>query len=1554
MRASTGRSKMLAAMLTISGLVVMHLLWSETPHGQVSGTLVTAERGDMLAGVPVTLVPVDRKERARHAKTSDDGSFSFNNVPVGKYSLVTETHAHEQPKGKIKVEEGEVATAVFELEPTEPFLRVFQPQQVFGTDEQPMLRVHGFVTAEELSISLHRVDTDVAISRWSGWLPNGLSTHGRKLEDVELTAVKELEQVKSWELSVAARDLEGVFREQVSLGALEPGMYLVSVSADDLRRLNVVTVTDLGLVVKASRDEAIIFAADIRTGEALPGVSALVRHDGDTVTKGTTGPDGLLALDIEVEKADTYEVIGRHNGSLAVAEWYPYWHREQGPMRVYTYTDRPVYRPGHAVHFKSLLREIDGSDYSVPEPRSIRVRVVDERENVVHSEKYETNAYGSLNGSFELSDSALPGPYTLTLTVGAATYEYVFNVAEYRKPEFEATVTPARERYTRGEEIEAVVEAKYYFGAPVADAAVEYYVTRAGHWYHPHYDEWDADLYEAYDTDEGEVLARGDGRTDEHGRLAIAVPTRDEDAEDAEALDYDERFVIHVEIVDDSRRSVSQTGSTLVTQGDMRLEVSFDDWSVPPGDPVTATIRAIDYDGNPQPDIRGRIEFGVAQWTDGEEQIIEEDVAVWTTDDNGVATVSVTPTRGGDYRLVAMAKDDSKNVIRRSTSLWVMSSGGDSYSYPYQDLSVRADRDLYHEGDTAEVIVRTRHAPISALLTIESGGILEHRVVRLEDKATVISIDIAPEHMPSVNAAVSFVHEKKLLSGSAALNVSRESKALQVEIVPDQAAYEPGQAAQYRVRALSPSGEPVQAEVSLGLVDEAIYAIARERATNILQYFYPKRAIQVDTAFSFPEVYLAGDDKGPGSIRTRKDFRDTADWHPSTVTDANGEASFSITIPDNLTTWRATCRAVTLDTHVGQAVEKRVVNKPFMVRLVAPRFLVQGDSVQLAAVVHNETSGPVTAQVEMSGEGLGFESSAAASVAVPAGGSERVEWSASVAAVDSARIHVKAQAGQLGDAMELTLPCFPLGRERSVQSSWAVEGSAAIGYVPSANDIPGTQRMTVRLSPSVGGAMLGALPYLAKYPYGCVEQTMSSFLPDIAVMRVLEQLGAENPELQEELPKMVDSGLLRLYDMQNYDGGWGWWRHDSPDVWMTAYATYGLLEARDAGFDVNDRALRRGLSSLAEQVEQQKKLAMDTRAYAAAVLARGGRKDASLLVIAPLMADDGREQGFLSDWGRAMLARAVLYTRGPTEAREILSDAWTEYDAEGEFRVNRGRWRSQVEVASAVLSAACELTPDDERLAPLVQWIIKQRQANHWTSTRDTAFAVYALSEYALISDELAPDMDVTVRFGDDEIAVVHFGPEDIFRPEQVITIPVGAEAGECWVERSGTGNLYVTSTRERYVSSDMTRNGRSAPGLMVERSYRKVERGGDDDEAVAPSPHELTFESGDIIEVTLTVRADREFDHLLVEDMLPAGCEVLTRGRVETWEWDNWWVEEIARDERMAFAITRLVPGARRLRYRLAAQIPGEFTALPPKVFDMYNPEIRSEGKANVVRVTD
>src|SRR5262249_31489005 len=240
--------------------------------------------------------------------------------------------------------------------------------------------------------------------------------------------------------------------------------------------------------------------------------------------------------------------------------------------------------------------------------------------------------------------------------------------------------------------------------------------------------------------------------------------------------------------------------------------------------------------------------------------------------------------------------------------------------------------------------------------------------------------------------------------GLVNLPVSTEQQELTISVTPDKPEAGPRDQVSYTVKATDFSGKGVRAEVGLALVDKAVLSLADDPNPTFKQAFYTKRPLGVFTSQSLTALVdrvtlkLQPGDKGGGGgidsdVLVRRDFPDTAYWNPSLVTGDDGLGSVTVTLPDSLTTWRMSARAVTANTLVGQAAEDVVATRPLLVRPALPRFLTLGDQPLIQAVVHNSTNGAIDASVQLdivtpegASPALKLDGPAQQSVNVPASG----------------------------------------------------------------------------------------------------------------------------------------------------------------------------------------------------------------------------------------------------------------------------------------------------------------------------------------------------------------------------------------------------------------------------------------------------------------------------------------------------------------------------------------------------------------------------------------
>jgi alpha-2-macroglobulin len=354
-------------------------------------------------------------------------------------------------------------------------------------------------------------------------------------------------------------------------------------------------------------------------------------------------------------------------------------------------------------------------------------------------------------------------------------------------------------------------------------------------------------------------------------------------------------------------------------------------------------------------------------------------------------------------------------------------------------------------------------------------------------------------------------------------------------------------------------------------------------------------------------------------ILVRKDFADLLKWQGTVQTDAEGRAEIPLEFPDNLTTWKARVWTLGKGTTVGEGSAEIITSKELLVRLQAPRFLVERDEAVLSAVVHNdhETPKSVAISIELDGTHLSAADGSAKTVEIAARSEARVDWRVKALREGEATIRMKADAGDDGDAVERKLPVLVHGMSRQDAWSRVVEperDSATIAIEVPEQRRPDQSKLTIRLSPTIAGAVVDAIPYLADYPHGCTEQTLNRFVPAVIARDMLRKLGINlaevkakrnnlnpqelgnaadraaqwrqwqrNPVFDEaEIDRMVATGIGKLMSMQNSDGGWGWFsghgEYSYPHT--TAVVVHGLLVAKQNDAKIPDAMLNSGIGWL--------------------------------------------------------------------------------------------------------------------------------------------------------------------------------------------------------------------------------------------------------------------------------------------------------------------------------------------------------------------------------------
>jgi alpha-2-macroglobulin len=1427
--------------------------------------------------------------------------------------------------------------------------------------------------------------------------------------------------VRRWSVGVdAAKNAYAV--TDVSLrpesgASLPAAYYYLEVTTPEVprRERHLLVVTDVNLVLKTSGSNGLVWATELQSGRPLDRVE-LVAWDGAgrQIDKATTAASGLAEFDLGPRDPwSSLVVTGDYQGSpcAVMRMWqqgmtaWDFGLRSERPdldHLLYLSTDRQIYRPGQTVYFKGVLRRDDDALYRLPDGNEpVRVIINDAQGRPVYEENYALNDMGSLAGQFALGEAASLGYYELMARVGEEQFGQTFQVAAYRKPAFEVSIATGQNDYVQGDVLHASGSASYFFGGQVADAPVRWRAQAAPFFFDRYVEDrpyaWhDADRLESR-YGEGRPLSDGLTRTDAQGAFAWEMPV------DLDELGSSQRLTLEASVTGPDNQEVSARTQVVAHAGQLYVGIAPERYVGASGEEQTFHLVTVDTEGVPLPDrdvelIVYRREWftvqvespqGFAYWTN-EPRDTAVYTATLTTDGMGRANDSFVPDEGGLYRLVARASDSRGNEVRSATYLWVSSSGYVNWGREnHPRIELVPDRESYRPGDVASILVPLpARGPAQALMTVERGGVLEQRVFTLDGSSDRIRLRIEPEYAPnvfvSVSVAVPATNEApaRLFLGYAELVVSTHQKELDLQVMPASAGpYAPGDGVTYEVRASDWQGSPVDAEVSLALVDRAVEILAGLQAPDIVQAFYRERGLGVETsatlANSVDQYNLdrARGEKGGGGgegmdTMVRKDMPDTAFWAPQVRTGEDGVAQIEVQLPDSLTTWRMRADAVTASTEVGSDHADVVSTLDLLLQPVTPRFAVVGDAPTLGCLVFNHTSQPVEAVVELEARGLAYDDTPQR-VRVPANGQAGVTWEAQVLPTDELLLRFRADAGSLADAVEMTLAVRPPTAPSIAGTSGELPpaGGTRIEIVelPELADTSlGGLRVTVE--PSLVAGLQDALAYVREYPYACVEQTVSRFYPELAVARAL---GERLPE--EDVTRAIQQAsqaLQRLYAEQNLDGGWGWWYGLDSSPVLTAYVLQGLAEARRADMLVAQDVIDRGVRYLEEWLSTRHDLPGirgDVEASVLLALAEVGAGDVGRTAALYERRDD------LTLPAKAELALTMALLLPDQTSR--LQTLTNELDAAAILSASGAQWHGEeagwwrlgtdARTTAMALRALIRLEPDSELVPMAVRWLMASRREGVWATTQENAWAILALAEYAasLPGGDLVDEY--TVRLDGQEVcagAVDTDGapvrcdaPASDLMPGEPSRLRLAIDGGEATV--------YYSAYLRAYLPADEV--GAVARGIAIERSYAHAD---------APDRSVRSARVNDMLVVRLTVVAERDLSYLLLEDPLPAGTEPVdtslattsmaapwpTMERVLTslsdgrdWGWYGNWADHIElRDDRVALFAENLPAGTYEYVYAVRCTMPGSYLALPAEAYEMYFPDVfgRSEGARIVI----
>jgi uncharacterized protein YfaS (alpha-2-macroglobulin family) len=856
-------------------------------------------------------------------------------------------------------------------------------------------------------------------------------------------------------------------------------------------------------------------------------------------------------------------------------------------------------------------------------------------------------------------------------------------------------------------------------------------------------------------------------------------------------------------------------------------------------------------------------------------------------------------------------------------------------------------------------------------------------------------------------------------SGQLNLKIPPQQRTLALQVTPDQTALEPGGETTLNVMVKDARGLPVSdAELAVVVVDEAVLALTNYQLQDPLAVFYAERSSYLSSVYGRASIILAdpqslaressqkavadgmmlaeapampasapmptmtalaqtGGGEGYANqaqapIAMRTNFNPLATFSPSVRTGFDGMARVQIKLPDNLTRYRIMVVAVDNNgNQFGMGESNLTARLPLMVRPSAPRFLNFGDKFELPVVLQNQTDYAMTVDVAARAANLEIGISGKR-VTIPANDRIEVRFPASTVMAGSTQIQIAAVVSRIGnptydysDAATVNLPVYTPATTEAFATYGVIDDGAIAQPVMYPNNVfPQYGGLEISTSSTALQALTDAVLYLAAYPFECSEQLSSRILAVASLRDVLTAFKADGLPSPAEMEFAVQRDITKLQSMQNYDGGFPYWRRGFESVpFNTIHVAHALIRAEQKGFTVPSDMTQNSLTYLRDiESHYPSYYGMQTRwtlsAYALYVRNLTGDRDAQKA--SNLLNEAGLENLSMEAIGwlwsviddPAQLDAIQLYVNNHVVETAGAANFTTSYTDQTYLLLSSDRRTDAI-----LLDALIEDNPQSDLIPKVVNGLLAHRTKGRWGNTQENVFVLLTLDRYFNTYESQTPDFVARIWLGNTYAGQNEFRgyTTDIHEtlvPMNYVLTETATGTSDLILSKDGAGRLYYRLGLT-YAPTDLSLDPLDM-GFVVERSYEGVDNPEDvsrDNDGV------WQIKAGTRVKVIIKMVADNRRYHVALVDPLPAGLEIINPALAVSqsipqdttspdykygwWWWGPWYEHQNMRDNRAEAFTSLLWEGVYEYNYFARATTPGTYVVPPAKAEEMYSPEV-------------
>ncbi len=1315
---------------------------------------------------------------------------------------------------------------------------------------------------------------------------------------------------------------------------------------------------------------------------------------------------------------------------------------ERPRAEVFLFSDRRIYRPGETVTFRGIDRTLRLGHYSPYQGGyTLRLRESDSQE-VSQTVTDISTASGGFTGTLQLPEELPAGEYLMEYARVDNEKQILqrepVTVSFFRRLLFATALTGPDRPFMLGDTLTFALKAEYLSGGAVAGAGYDGYWTKEPAYFQPQGSRWDPYIFgpagdwEVSDT--RTTLSSMKGSLSGLGQAQIQQVTTKEGI-----LGQAYAYRLQVNVTDTaSSQLVGASRGVLVHPADFYIAGKLSPGGrryglVEKKQPVSLDLALVRPDGRlytPGAVQQVQVEVKRIEWKIAQQQGVGDDVDTrWERVEKvtltasidcpqGAAKWSFTPDATGSYSISLKAVDPEGRTAVTTLGMYV--TGADWvrwYSEGAEDITLVPDKTLYAAGDTARLLMQSPLPAGTYLVTIEREGIFEQKVITVKGSTQVIDVPIREEFLPIVYVSLSSysvrqgppthtystkdLDKPKGLFGVVALRVESKLKRIDLEIAPSQEIYRPGTEAEVVIRARNRDKPLAGAEVTFMVVDRGVVDLVNYHVPDPVAFYYnpekfplavhgaDSRSLLIDPV-TYEVKDLHGGDAEDSKIPERKDFRPTAFFEPSLITDAKGEVRVRFKLPDSLTTFRCTALGLK-DDLLGVSEQDLKVQNPINVRTFLPRTMRLRDTAESGVIVTNLGEETQEVTIKCTSDLLTVDGSAAKTVKVPARATIPVSFTLAAE---------KEGKGQIVFTLTSALLTERLRESFEVERPSVFETVATIGKVLSAqpqkgvvsnllnkvfkgtpdkpagpdfseegiilpSDTPeGKGHLQLTVDSTRVSTLGQAFSYVFHYPYGCLEQISSRLLPLVSFGPYITSYGIRSEVV--DVQKTVQDNLKYLAACQLPGGGFPTWPDErAANFYVSLRVAHIFFLARENGYRppaLNEDALFSYLTKQAGNVRTGPYL----QAYKVYVTALYKRAEKSQV---DAMLRSSKDLG-LSAYGMAGLAYLALGDKGRASGMLQKMKSFVRPNARSLDITQPVRnrdwwdWDSDIGALSLYLMLSHKLDPRSDMIPRTITTLYERQTAGYWHNTSDTNWALQALAQVIRAEETEKPDFQARVLL--DGKSLLDKKLTGIAPNHQVLTLELASKELKgvprdtlrpLRFEKQGPGNLYYAAELRYTIPAEiaMARD----EGISVYTEIQTVEGS-----AVA----DKDLQVGQVYRMKAFISTPKKRTQVAVRLPIPSGCEALdanlaTSGTYgmdqrpqsvdgDEWDFDFAPTHREMLDNEVRFFIPQIYGGRTEVDFLFRAVIPGVFPTPPAMAEQMYEPEVfgRDVGRLFVI----